>query len=242
MICPAALRCGVSAHRPRLAGLAAAAAPRLTAAAAAAAWPASRRAMIWERLGRTWRGLGRPIVAALAAQDDQRAIAEGAAGVARRGAGAAERYGAQVAAVDVEAARLKEMLTYPPEWGPSEWGEAGRERLLGVRWWRVFSGGGWWDGRGGASPRNDQLSPCLPPGHVLPSLQCPRTSPQSCSAVVVMQGPSLSSPTTTSWCRGWRSSGGSWASTRASGESPLRHRPTGEEACCTCCCQGVGGS
>jgi hypothetical protein len=62
-------------------------------------------------------------VAALTMQEDQRAISEGAAGIAKRGAGAAEAYGARAVAAEVEPARLREMLTYPREWGPSEWGE-----------------------------------------------------------------------------------------------------------------------
>ena len=49
--------------------------------------------------------------------------AEGAAGILKRGAGVAEPYGAKAAAVDVEPKQLKEMLTYPAEWGPTEWGE-----------------------------------------------------------------------------------------------------------------------
>jgi hypothetical protein len=74
-------------------------------------------------LGEDLQGAGEAIVAALTQQDDQRAIAEGAAGVMRRGAGEAERFGVRATAVDVEAKQLKEMLTYPSGWGPSEWGE-----------------------------------------------------------------------------------------------------------------------
>ncbi|KAL4859226.1 Acyl-coenzyme A oxidase [Chlorella vulgaris] len=73
-------------------------------------------------LGEDLEGAGEAIVAALTQQDDQRAIAEGAAGVMRRGAGEAERFGVRATAVDVEARQLKEMLTYPSGWGPSEWG------------------------------------------------------------------------------------------------------------------------
>lgn len=49
--------------------------------------------------------------------------AEGAAGVAKRGAGPAEPYGAKLLAAEIEPKRLKEMLTYPESWGPTEWGE-----------------------------------------------------------------------------------------------------------------------
>ncbi len=50
-------------------------------------------------------------------------VAEGAAGILKRGAGPAEQYGARAAAADVDPKQLRAMLTYPPEWGPSEWGE-----------------------------------------------------------------------------------------------------------------------
>ena len=38
------------------------------------------------------------------------------------GAGDAEKFGARAAAADVSPKRLKELLTYPASWGPSEWG------------------------------------------------------------------------------------------------------------------------
>ena len=41
----------------------------------------------------------------------------------RRGVGPAEAFGAQPLAADVTPAKLREMLTFPEEWGPSEWGE-----------------------------------------------------------------------------------------------------------------------
>lgn len=43
----------------------------------------------------------------------------------KRGAGPAEPFGAKPMAVEIEPKRLKEMLTYPESWGPSEWGEQG---------------------------------------------------------------------------------------------------------------------
>ncbi|PSC71131.1 protoporphyrin IX magnesium chelatase [Micractinium conductrix] len=67
-------------------------------------------------------GAGEAIVTALKMQEEQRSISEGAAGILKRGAGVAEPYGAKAAAVDVEPKQLKEMLTYPAEWGPTEWG------------------------------------------------------------------------------------------------------------------------
>lgn len=73
-------------------------------------------------LGEDLEGAGEAIVTALTMLDDQRAIAEGAAGVLKRGAGPAEAFGASAASADVEPKRLKEMLTFPEEWGPNEWG------------------------------------------------------------------------------------------------------------------------
>lgn len=39
-----------------------------------------------------------------------------------RGAGEAEKQGFKAVAVDIPPKRLKEMLTYPASWGPTEWG------------------------------------------------------------------------------------------------------------------------
>ena len=44
-------------------------------------------------------------------------------GVMRRGVGPAEAFGAKPLAADVTPAKLREMLTFPEEWGPSEWGK-----------------------------------------------------------------------------------------------------------------------
>ncbi|KAK9811539.1 hypothetical protein WJX72_005618 [[Myrmecia] bisecta] len=65
---------------------------------------------------------GETVVTALKAQEDQRAIMEGAAGIERRGAGDAKKYGFQAAAAEVSPAQLKRHLTYPSDWGPTEWG------------------------------------------------------------------------------------------------------------------------
>ncbi|CAL8470018.1 g9560 [Coccomyxa elongata] len=65
---------------------------------------------------------GEAIVNALRLQEDQRAIFKGAAGIEQGGAGDAEHFGAHAAAADVSPKRLKELLTYPASWGPSEWG------------------------------------------------------------------------------------------------------------------------
>lgn len=68
---------------------------------------------------------GEAIIAALKAQEDQRALAEGAAGVLRRGAGKAESFGARASVTEVSPNKLKSWLTYPPEWGPTEWAVRG---------------------------------------------------------------------------------------------------------------------
>ena len=39
-----------------------------------------------------------------------------------RGAGSAEEFGTQPAAVEVSPSKLRAQLTKPTEWGPSEWG------------------------------------------------------------------------------------------------------------------------
>lgn len=39
-----------------------------------------------------------------------------------RGAGDAEAFGAAAVAAEVDHHQLKQMLTYPPDWGPTEWG------------------------------------------------------------------------------------------------------------------------
>jgi hypothetical protein len=39
-----------------------------------------------------------------------------------RGVGAAESFGARAVAADITPARLRELLTFPSEWGPSQWG------------------------------------------------------------------------------------------------------------------------
>ena len=65
---------------------------------------------------------GEALVAALRAQEDQRAVSKGAAGVEALGAGAAAAMGARAVAADVSSARLKQGLTFPETWGPTEWG------------------------------------------------------------------------------------------------------------------------
>ena len=39
-----------------------------------------------------------------------------------RGAGKAEAFGAAATATEISHTRLKQMLTYPADWGPTEWG------------------------------------------------------------------------------------------------------------------------
>ena len=65
---------------------------------------------------------GEAIVEALSAQTDQRALAQGAVGVMKQGAKSATDFGAQPIAADVSPMALKEMLTFPRGFGPTEWG------------------------------------------------------------------------------------------------------------------------
>lgn len=66
---------------------------------------------------------GESIVAALQAQEQQRVVSQGAKGISKLGTGdAAAAAGAQSVGAEVSPKRLKEMLTYPPDWGPTEWG------------------------------------------------------------------------------------------------------------------------
>jgi hypothetical protein len=62
-------------------------------------------------------------VTALKAFEEGRIISGGAAAVERRGAGPAAAFGAEPVGAEVTPARLKEMLSFPKEWGPTEWGE-----------------------------------------------------------------------------------------------------------------------
>ncbi|KAG2423878.1 hypothetical protein HXX76_014932 [Chlamydomonas incerta] len=67
-------------------------------------------------------GLGEALVTALKAQEDQRAISRGQPGMAALGGGPAAAWGAACGAGEMSPQRLKELLTYPAEWGPNEWG------------------------------------------------------------------------------------------------------------------------
>ncbi|GFR42159.1 hypothetical protein Agub_g3011 [Astrephomene gubernaculifera] len=68
-------------------------------------------------------GVGEALVAALRRQtEDQRAVSVGAAGMAALGPGPAAPFGVRVGAGEMGPVRLKELLSYPPDWGPSEWG------------------------------------------------------------------------------------------------------------------------
>ena len=48
-------------------------------------------------------------------------MSEGAAGIERLGAGDAARAGFQAVGAEVGPRRLREMLTYPPTWGSTQW-------------------------------------------------------------------------------------------------------------------------
>ncbi|KAL0032609.1 hypothetical protein WJX77_010520 [Trebouxia sp. C0004] len=65
---------------------------------------------------------GEAVISALKMQEEQRAIYEGKAGIEKRGAGGAEAFGGTAVAAEIDHLQLKQMLTYPPHWGPTEWG------------------------------------------------------------------------------------------------------------------------
>lgn len=65
---------------------------------------------------------GEALVTALRNQAEEAVLSRGAKGVLAQGAGPAAEYGVAAAAVDVGPARLKEMLSFPADWGPNEWG------------------------------------------------------------------------------------------------------------------------
>ena len=65
---------------------------------------------------------GEALVTALRNQAEEAVISRGAKGVLAQGVGPAEEFGVSAAAVDILPAQLKEMLTFPADWGPNEWG------------------------------------------------------------------------------------------------------------------------
>lgn len=87
-----------------------------------------------------WRGVGQAVIDALASQLQPRTLARGAAGVLAAGVGgggggggkgggndeilptSASLFGAVAAADDVPASQLRDWLSFPPSWGPTEWG------------------------------------------------------------------------------------------------------------------------
>lgn len=62
------------------------------------------------------------LVTALKELEEPRAVSRGADAMMKQGAGAAAEYGVQVVAREVSAGELKQMLTFPDSWGPTEWG------------------------------------------------------------------------------------------------------------------------
>ena len=57
----------------------------------------------------------------LSAQEQQRVVSQGAKGIEQLGAGGAAAAGAHAVGVEVSPKHLKEMLTYPADWGPTQW-------------------------------------------------------------------------------------------------------------------------
>eukprot|EP00873_Tetraselmis_striata_P036146 jgi/Tetstr1/456410/TSEL_043144.t1 len=65
---------------------------------------------------------GEAIITALKAQEDQRGLVQGAEGVNRCSADAAQGSGVRPAAAEMSPSRLKELLRFPDTYGPSDWG------------------------------------------------------------------------------------------------------------------------
>lgn len=65
---------------------------------------------------------GDVLIEALKAQEGQRTVAKGAKGIQEAGGALLETSGVEPVGAEVNPRKLKEMLTYPAEWGPSEWG------------------------------------------------------------------------------------------------------------------------
>jgi magnesium chelatase subunit H len=65
---------------------------------------------------------GESLVTALRNQAEEAVVSRGAKGITAQGAGPAAEFGVTATAVDVSSKKLKEMLTFPEEWGPTEWG------------------------------------------------------------------------------------------------------------------------
>jgi len=54
-------------------------------------------------------------------QEQQRVVSQGAGGIEQLGAGDAAAAGARAVGAEISPKHLKEMLTYPPDWGPTQW-------------------------------------------------------------------------------------------------------------------------
>lgn len=65
---------------------------------------------------------GEALIAALRDQAEEAVVSRGAQGISKQGAGPAAQFGVTATAVDLSSKKLKEMLTFPEEWGPTEWG------------------------------------------------------------------------------------------------------------------------
>ncbi len=65
---------------------------------------------------------GEALISALRDQAEEAVVSRGAKGITSQGAGPAAPFGVTATAVDISSKKLKEMLTFPEEWGPTEWG------------------------------------------------------------------------------------------------------------------------
>lgn len=66
------------------------------------------------------------------AQEQQRVVSQGTKGIEQLGAGGMAAAGARAVGAEVSPKRLKEMLTYPRDWGPTQW-----VRVVGQEWNKI---------------------------------------------------------------------------------------------------------
>eukprot|EP00878_Enallax_costatus_P008487 GHUV01008871.1.p1 GENE.GHUV01008871.1~~GHUV01008871.1.p1 ORF type:complete len:841 (+),score=266.38 GHUV01008871.1:478-3000(+) len=67
-------------------------------------------------------GLGEALLKTLKGQEEPRTVSRGTQGINALGAGPAAQWGVQPAAAEVSPQHLRDLLTFPHTWGPTEWG------------------------------------------------------------------------------------------------------------------------
>lgn len=68
------------------------------------------------------KGLGEALLKTLKGQEEPRTVSRGAEGIKALAGGPAAAWGVKPAAAEISPSQLKEMLTFPATWGPTEWG------------------------------------------------------------------------------------------------------------------------